>query len=111
MGSGKSGVFAIVFAVGYAIFYAAAEQFNLALFTYHPAIGEFDLGPQRSRNGPPMYWYGWMATAALGAGALGGIATMLPVDAARPIAPALSWIVPLIAMVAMGYFMAPFFLR
>ena len=58
---------AVVFAVAYAIVYLLAVWNNYALFTYHPAINEIDMGVQKSRDGPAMYWFGWMSTAALGA--------------------------------------------
>jgi hypothetical protein len=105
------GTFALVFAAAYAVVYVLAEQFNLAAFTYHPAIGEIDLGRVRSRSGPPMYWYGWMATSLIGAGVIGGLAALLPEAATRRLVPTAAWAVPILAMLAFCAFMAPFFLR
>lgn len=62
MTSSRSGAtFVIVFAVVYVI----AVENNYALFTYHPGLGE--LGPlaEPPRDGPAMYWYGWMAMAGM----------------------------------------------
>ena len=55
--------FAIVFAVVFAVVYVIAVEENYALFTYHPAIGEFGAGVQQPKDGPAMYWYGWLATS------------------------------------------------
>lgn len=105
------GLFATVFAAAYAVLYVLAEQFNLALFTYHPAIMDIDAGRVRAKAGPAMYWYGWMTTAGLGALAAGLIATALPERLTRRVSADVAWVVPALAMVACGYFMAPFFLR
>lgn len=58
-------VFAIVFAVVYAVAYVIAVEQNFALFTYHPALEEFGFLVEPPREGPAMYWYGWMATAGI----------------------------------------------
>ena len=58
-------VFAIVFAVAYAVAYAISVHNNYALFTYHPALNEFGVGVQKPKDGPAMYWYGWLATAGI----------------------------------------------
>lgn len=71
-------VFAIVFAAVYAVVYVIAVEKNLALFTYHPAIGEFGVWVEKPRSGPAMYWYGWMATAGVVAFLAGLIAALLP---------------------------------
>jgi hypothetical protein len=34
-------VFSVAFAVAYAVIYVIAIEYNLALFTYHPASGSF----------------------------------------------------------------------
>jgi hypothetical protein len=75
----KFGTFAITFGIAFAILYTVCEQLNWPLFTYHPAVGKLDFGMQRPRSGegPPMYWYGWLAISAAGAFVLGGIATII----------------------------------
>jgi hypothetical protein len=52
---------------------------NWPLFTYHPAVGKLDFWMQRPRSGegPPMYWYGWLALSFGGAAVIGWIATMI----------------------------------
>ena len=56
-------VFSIVFGAAYGVCF----YFNYALFRYYPQVGEFHLflGQQPPESGPPIFWYGWMATAAL----------------------------------------------
>jgi hypothetical protein len=75
----KLGTFAITFGIAFAILYTVFERLNWPLFTYHPAVGKLDFWMQRARSGegPPMYWYGWLALALPGALLLGWIATML----------------------------------
>ncbi len=77
--AGKLGTFAITFGISFAILYTVFERLNWPLFTYHPAVGKLDfwMQPARSGEGPPMYWYGWLALSAIGAVVLGWIATMM----------------------------------
>jgi len=65
----KSGTFAIAFGITFAILYTVFEQLNWPLFTYHPAVGKIDFWMQRPRSGegPPMYWFGWLALSGIGA--------------------------------------------
>ena len=77
--SSKFGTFAITFGIAFAILYTVFERLNWPLFTYHPAVGKLDFWMQRARSGegPPMYWYGWLALSFAGAFVLGWIATMV----------------------------------
>jgi len=72
--------FAITFGIAFAVLYTVFEQLNWPLFTYHPAVGKVDFWMQRPRSGegPPMYWYGWLALSFAGAAVLGWIATVVP---------------------------------
>jgi hypothetical protein len=76
----KSGIFAITFGITFAVLYTVLEQLNWPLFTYHPAVGKLDFWMQRPRSGegPPMYWFGWLALSGIGAVALSFVATLLP---------------------------------
>jgi hypothetical protein len=103
--------FAIVFAVVYAIAYVICVESNYALFTYHPALGEFGFGVQKAKDGPAMYWYGWLATSGIVASISGALAMLLPEAAARRLWPASTWIVALAAMAAFGWMLKGFFLR
>ena len=103
--------FGIVFAVVYALAYLLAVEKNWALVTYHPQLVEFGLGVEKSREGPAMYWFGWLATAGIIASIAGVLAALLPERATRFLRPALTWLVPLCAMLAFGWLLRGFFLR
>ncbi len=105
-------VLVIVFAAAYALIYAAAVEWNWALFTYHPALGTFGALTTRAAAGPSMYWYGWIATAALGGAALAGLAAFaLPESVARRLWRCLAWAVPAVAMLALAFLLRGYFLR
>jgi hypothetical protein len=97
--------FATVFAIATPIIYVTCEMANWPLFTYHPGTDRLNLGwaPAVKDEGPAMYWYGWIATTLLGAGALGLLAVKLPESATRRIPLALVWIAPLAAVPILIY--------
>ena len=104
-------VFATVFAMVFAFVYVIAVEKNYALFTYHPITYSFGLWAQRTGEGPAMYWFGWIATAALAGSAAGLFACLLPQGLTRRLWPGLSWLVPLGAIIAFGYLLRDYFLR
>lgn len=104
-------VFAIVFAVVFAVVYVIAVEANYALLTYHPAIGEFGAGVQAPKDGPAMYWYGWLATSGIAAFIAGIAAAWLPESLARRLWPGWTWAVPAAVMVVFCYLLRNFFLR
>jgi len=104
-------VFAIVFGAVYAVAYLIAVQKNLALFTYHPALNEFGAGVQKAKDGPAMYWYGWMATAGISASVAGLLACALPERLTQRLRSGWAWLVPLGAMVFFCYLLRGYFLR
>ena len=75
----KFGTFAISFGISFIIIYTLFERMNWPLFTYHPAVNKVDFWMHAARNGegPPMYWYGWLALSLPCAAIVGWIATML----------------------------------
>jgi hypothetical protein len=103
--------FAIVFAVVYALIYALAVWKNYALFTYHPALNEFGFGVQKPKDGPAMYWYGWLATAGIAASIAAFVACLVPDTAARRLWPGLAWLVPLCTMLFFAWLLRGYFLR
>jgi len=107
----NSPAFGIVFAVVFAIVYVIAVEKNIAMFTYHPAIGEFDLGTKPSRDGPAMYWYGWLATSGIVAFVAAFAAALLPQGLTKRLWPGLTWLVSVIVMVAFCYLLRGYFLR
>jgi hypothetical protein len=103
--------FAVVFAPAYALLYALAVFNNWALFTYAPATGEFGPLLAPASVGPTMYWYGWIATAALGGAALAGLCTLLPGPVAQRIPACIAWAVPIVVILVFGYLLRGYFLR
>ena len=104
-------IFAIVFAVVAPVVYVIAVDRNYALITYHPMTYTFGFGPQQPGDGPAMYWFGWMATAALSGAAAGAIASLLPAALTRFVRPAMAWVVPAGVIAAFAYLLHDFFLR
>ena len=103
--------FAITFAVVYAVTYVIAVEKNLALFTYHPALEEFGFLVQPPRDGPAMYWYGWMATSGIFALAVGLIARAVPEGVTRRLWSGWSWAIPVAVMIVFSYLLRSYFLR
>jgi hypothetical protein len=77
----RFGIFAITFAVAFAVLYTLLEQMNWPMFTYHPAVNKVDFWRHaaRSGEGPPMYWYGWLVNASIGAPVVAAVATFTPI--------------------------------
>jgi hypothetical protein len=98
-----------IFTIVYSALYALSFAYDLQLFMYYPAIGEFSWTAQPETSGPPINWYGWMATAAIGGLAAAVAGTMLPERWNRALA-ALSWVVPAAAMAVLTYLARNWFL-
>ena len=103
--SARFRAFALVFGICFGIFYVICDMGAFTLFTYHPGTGRIDPGfvPPRRDEGPAMYWYGWIATSALGAFILGLAAAMLPERIGGKIPLALAWIVPIALLPVLIY--------
>jgi hypothetical protein len=74
------GTFAITFGISFTLLYTIYERLNWPLFTYVPAVSQIHFWLYRpvAGEGPPMYWYGWIALAVPSALLIGLIATILP---------------------------------
>ena len=104
-------VFSIVFAVVFSVAYIIVVEANYALFTYHPAVGEWGLGVEKAGDGPAMYWFGWLATTGIIAAVAGGIATLLPEGLTQKIWPGWTWVAAIGVMLAFCYLLGGLFLR
>jgi hypothetical protein len=104
-------VFATVFAVVFSVAYLVAVWKNYALFTYHAATGRLGAGVQRAGEGPAMYWYGWIATAALAGVGAGLIACLVPERLTQRLWSGWSWLVPLCVVLVFCYLLRNYFLR
>jgi amino acid permease len=100
------------------VLYPVALKWDLALFTVYPSLGVVLPGTHHSRDvvgpalgsiAPAMYWYGWTATAALGALVVGLVAALLPEQWTRRLWPGWVAVVPMAAMIACVYLTLPWF--
>ena len=112
--------FAFGYGTAFAILYVVARARGLALFTVYPSLGVVLLGMHRSRDvadpalefiAPEVWWYGWTATAAIGALMFGLVAALLPDQWTRWIWPGLLWVTPVFAMIACVYLTIPWLRR
>src|SRR5216684_6929851 len=103
---------AFAFGPTFAVLYVIAVAKDLALFTVFPSLGIVLVGTHHSRDvadpamgflAPAMYWYGWAATAALGALMVGLVAASLPGQWMRRFWLGWVWVVPVAAMFACVY--------
>lgn len=99
--------FAFAFGTAFAVVYVLAVVQNLTLITVYPTLGIVVLGMQHAQDAAPsmggvpaMHWYGWTATAALGAFMLGLIAAFSPERLTRWIWMGWVWVAPVSAMIA-----------
>jgi hypothetical protein len=104
-------MFVITFAAAFALLYVCSVQYNLALFTYHAATEEFHFLVKPASEGPAMYWYGWLATAGLGAFATATLASWLPKVSLSRLWLGCSWSVPLAVMVTFAYILRRYFMH
>jgi hypothetical protein len=87
----------LVFSLAASAGYTLAYYFNWPLLIYYPVVGELHVLRQGPAAGFPIFWYGWLATAVV----IGAIAAwMLPRRWARRLPFDLSWIVPIVMIVA-----------
>jgi amino acid permease len=110
--------FSFAYGISFALLYVVVLELDLALFTVYPSLGVVLAGTHHARDivdpamaflAPAMYWYGWTATAALGALVVGLTAAWLPERWTRWFWPGWSWVVPGLAMCACVYLTLPWF--
>lgn len=102
----------VVFSVVCSLVYLLAVWKNYALFTYHPAVGEFAWGVEKARDGvTPMYWYGWIATSVISGFAAALLTHLLPARISGRLWPGAAWLAPLCAMAIIGYILRHYFLH
>jgi amino acid permease len=110
--------FAFAHGTAFSLLYVIVLKLDLALFTVYPTIGVVLLGTHHSRDHvgpamgsflPAMYWYGWTATASLGALTFGVIAALLPERWTPRLWPGWLWVVPALAMMMCVYLTMPWF--
>jgi hypothetical protein len=100
-----------VFSVAFAVIYLACVQYNLAPITYHAELMQWGLGAQPPRQGPAMYWYGWLITATLGASAVAALSLAVPASIANRVWSGFVWLIPLGVIAVFVYILRGYFLR
>lgn len=112
--------FAFAFACAFPPLYVIALFRDLALFTVYPSLGVVLWGTHHSRDvadpalsflAPEMYWYGWTATAAIGALAVGLVISLLPGQWTRWVWPVGLWAFPVLGMLGCIDFELPWLRR
>ena len=110
--------FAFAFGTTFSVLYVIVLAKDVALFTVFPSLGVILAGTHRSRDvaapamgflAPAIYWYGWVATAALGALTFGLVAALLPGQWPRSFWLGWIWLVPALSMIACVYLTLPWF--
>ena len=111
--------FAFAYGTAFAVLYVVALKLDLALFTVYPSLGIVLLGTHHSRDtvdpamgflAPAMYWYGWTATAALGALVVGLVAVSVPERWTRRFRFGwMLWVIAVLAMLGCVYLTLPWF--
>jgi hypothetical protein len=103
----------IIFSAAYAVLYLGAMYYNLALFTYYPAAKQFyPLVPATPQaRGPAMFWYGWIATAALGALTLSVLSLAVPARWEMRVWPGWSWLAPTAVFLTLIVILRGWFIR
>ena len=111
--------FAFAFGASFAVLYVTALYKDLALFTVFPSLGIVLVGTHRTKDiadpalgflAPAMDWYGWAASAAVGAVVLGLVAAVLPVRPNQIFGWSVwVWLVPALSMIACVYLTLPWF--
>ena len=87
----------MVFSAAASVIYTLAYYFDWSLFQYYVAEGRFHFLRLPESAGPPILWYGWLATATLAGLAAAFVVprrllAWLPAD--------LVWLVPFAAVLA-----------
>ncbi len=100
-----------VFSIAFASIYVACVEYNLALVTYHPQLAQWAALVDAPKEGPAMYWYGWLITSALGAGAAAALSLALPARAVERTSAVLVWLVPVAMIGLIAYILRGYFLR
>ena len=89
---GRLMVFLLVACVAYTLAY----YFEWSLFQYYFAENSIGFREQGA-SGPPILWYGWLATAVLAGGAA---ASVIPKRWMARLLPDLLWLVPVVLIFA-----------
>jgi hypothetical protein len=87
----------MIFSLVACIAYTLAYYFEWSLFRYYFAENSIGFWEQGGASGPPILWYGWLATAVLAGAAA---AAVVPARWIARLLPDLLWLVPVVLMFA-----------
>jgi hypothetical protein len=87
----------MIFSLAACVAYTLAYYFEWSLFQYYFVDNDIAGFWERGASGPPILWYGWLATAVL-AGAVASVA--IPKRWLERWLPDLLWLVPLVLIFA-----------
>lgn len=87
----------MVFSLVACIAYTFAYYFEWSLFQYYFAENSISFLEQGGASGPPILWYGWLATAVLTGAAA---AAVIPKRLVARLLPDLLWLVPVVLIFA-----------
>jgi hypothetical protein len=100
-----------IFSIAFCVLYLLAMYFNWPVFTYAPRLREFF--PLRfalaAKQGPGMYYYGWLVTAGVGAAAIGIAVAYVEEKSGRRVPASLTWIVPPVVALVLIYILRGWF--
>lgn len=87
----------IVFSLAACVAYTLAYYFDWSLFRYYLTEGRVQFSALPESAGPPILWYGWLATASLMGAGLAGV---MPRRLIERLSPDLVWLIPITAILA-----------
>jgi len=87
----------MIFSLVACIAYTLAYYFEWSLFQYYFAANSIGFWEQGGASGPPILWYGWLATAVLAGAAA---AAAIPRRWIARLLPDLLWLVPVVLIFA-----------
>ena len=97
----------MVFSLTACIAYTLAYYFDWSLFQYYLEENRFHFAVQPTSSGPPILWYGWLATAVLIGGAF---ALVVPRGLLTRLLPDVVWLIPVALIAAALIYEARWFL-
>ena len=89
---------ALMFSLTFGVVYSLCFYYNWPLFAYYPQVNEAHLSSQLVETaGPPILWYGWLASAGLISAA---VAYIIPRSISDRLWQGWAWIIPAAVVVA-----------
>lgn len=93
-----------IFSVAFAVLYVVCMHYNIAAVIYYPRLGEWHRHAL-DHDGPPMFMYGWMIYAFLGAVVVASVAALVPAALTAKIWSGWTWLICLGALGVSVYLM------